>query len=245
MGITSKSTAKAILPLANSCHVDRQLRPKVNNYFLTVEKGNGFDLNRSMFERLVLKGYPHTTLSQQHRMRPEISDLVRQLTYPALRDADGTKNRKHTRGLQDDVIFLSHDRPEDENPEMKDNRELYPSSSKRNTYEAEMVLKIVRYLAQQGYGTEKLVVLTPYLGQLQLLQSILKTETDPVLNDLDSFDLVRAGLVTEATAKLTQRPLRLATIGQFLLKRLLFPVDRLPSHQTTIKAKRATSSSVA
>ena len=43
-------------------HANRQLRPKVNNYNLTVVKGDGFDLNRSLFERLVLKGYPHTRL---------------------------------------------------------------------------------------------------------------------------------------------------------------------------------------
>jgi superfamily I DNA and/or RNA helicase len=43
-------------------------------------------------------------------------------------------------------------------------------SSKQNMFEVEMVLKIVRYLIQQGYKTEDLVVLTPYLGQLQELQ---------------------------------------------------------------------------
>jgi hypothetical protein len=35
--------------------VHRQLCPKVNNYNLTVEKGDGFELNRSLFERLVLE----------------------------------------------------------------------------------------------------------------------------------------------------------------------------------------------
>ncbi len=56
----------------------------MNDYKLTVEKGEGYDLNRSLFERLVLKGYPHHTLKAQHRMRPEISRLVRELTYPDL-----------------------------------------------------------------------------------------------------------------------------------------------------------------
>lgn len=77
-----------------------------------------------------------------------------------------------------------------------------------------MVLKIVRYLGQQGYGTNKLVILTPYLGQLRALQQTLKADSDPVLNDLDSHDLVRAGLLTESAAKLAKRPIRLATIGQ-------------------------------
>jgi hypothetical protein len=89
-------------------------------------------------------------------------------------------------------------------------------SSKQNEYEAKMVLKIVKYLAQQGYGTDKMVVLTPYLGQLRKLQDELRTETDPVLNDLDSYDLIRAGLLTPGAAKTTKRRLRLATIGTFL-----------------------------
>ncbi|KAI9764248.1 MAG: hypothetical protein M1839_005971 [Geoglossum umbratile] len=77
----------------------RQLRPKVNNYALTVEKGDGYDLNRSLFERLVLAGYQHTTLRKQHRMSPEISSLVRHLTYPDLLDAPSTLNRDPIRGL--------------------------------------------------------------------------------------------------------------------------------------------------
>src|SRR5947207_6157264 len=77
----------------------KQLRPKVNNYNLTVEKGAGFDLNRSMFERLVVRGFPHTTLSKQHRMCPEISRLIRHLTYPDLLDAEKTQNRPKLRGF--------------------------------------------------------------------------------------------------------------------------------------------------
>ena len=77
-----------------------------------------------------------------------------------------------------------------------------------------MVLKIVRYLGQQGYGTDKIVILTPYLGQLRALQEALKKDNDPVLNDLDSHDLVRAGLISSSAAKLGKRPIRLATIGR-------------------------------
>ena len=180
---------------------------------LTVEKGEGYDLNRSLFERLVLKGYPHKTLTQQHRMRPEISSLIRQLTYPDLVDADSTKTRRDLLGVQDNVVFINHDHPEDELTGIADRRDVQASSSKQNTYEVEMVLKIVRYLAQQGYGTEKLVILTPYLGQLHKLRDALKKDNDPVLNDLDSHDLVRAGLLPAATASVNKKSIRLATIG--------------------------------
>ncbi|KAG2134156.1 AAA domain-containing protein, partial [Suillus bovinus] len=155
----------------------RQLRPKVKNYKLSVEKGDGFELNRSLFERLVLKGFPHETLTAQHRMRPEISAF-------------------------------------DDDSRISDKVDGVLSGSKKNTYEAEMVWKIVRYLAQQGYGTEELVVLTPYLGQLSQLQDVLKGDNDPVLNDLDSHDFIRAVLMPAAN-KTSKKRIRLATIDNY------------------------------
>jgi hypothetical protein len=193
----------------------KQLRPKVNNYALTVEKGEGFDLNVSLFERLVLAGVPHTTLSKQHRMRPEISALVRSLTYPELEDAEKTRGRPNLRGFQDNIIFVSHSRPELNAERIADRRDEGAKTSKENAYEAEMVLKCVRYLAQQGYGTDDIVVLTPYLGQLSLLLKTLSTENDPILNDLDSFELIRAGLLTPAGADISRRRLRISTIDNY------------------------------
>lgn len=199
----------------------KQLRPKVNNYKLTVEKGEGYDLNRSMFERLILKGFPHQTLHQQHRMRPEISSLIRSLTYPDLIDAPKTQGRSDIRGLQSNVVFISHEHREDEAMETANWKDMSSISSKQNRFEVDMVLKCVRYLAQQGYGTEKIVILTPYLGQLHLLQNALSQNNDPVLNDLDSFDLVRAGLLPAASAKLNKRSINLSTIGRSFLLQFL------------------------
>ncbi|KAI1989899.1 hypothetical protein LOZ53_003465 [Ophidiomyces ophidiicola] len=193
----------------------KQLRPKINNYNLTIEKGDGFDLNRSMFERLVLAGFPITTLTEQHRMRPEISHLIRHLTYSDLIDAEGTKNRPALRGFQDNVIFVNHEYPELQLQGVLDKRDLTAAGSKKNLFEVEMILNCVRYLGQQGYGTDKLVVLTPYLGQLHLLQKELSQSTDPVLNDLDSYDLVQAGLINPASANLKRRPLRISTIDNY------------------------------
>jgi hypothetical protein len=150
-------------------------------------------------------------------MRPEISDLIRHLTYPELSDAPSTQNRPNLLGIQDNVIFIHHEKPEDELREFSllqgTDGSSGSKSSKRNHYEVCLVLKILRYLGQQGYGTDKVAILTPYLGQLRALQQALRGDNDPVLNDLDSADLVRAGLVTEAAAKLTRKPIRLATIG--------------------------------
>lgn len=194
----------------------RQLRPKVNHYALTVEKGEGYDLNMSLFERLVLKGYPHTTLVSQHRMRPEISALIRHLTYPDLTDAPKTSGRPDLRGVQNNIVFIDHSQPEEDNKQLADRPDIGSKSSKQNIFEVEMVLKIVRYLIQQGYKTEELVVLTPYLGQLQKLQKVLSEEVDPVLNELDMNEFIRAGVTTKSSTKSSsqKKRLRLVTIGE-------------------------------
>lgn len=192
----------------------QQLRPKVNHYGLSAEAGKGYDLNRSLFERLILAGYPHTTLTKQHRMCPEISTFVRELSYPELQDDIKTLNRSPPRGLQDRVIFFNHEYPEVDFKEISDRRDEGSKGSKRNGFEVEIVLKIVKYLGQQGYGTDKLVILTPYLGQLHLLRDRLSKDNDPVLNDLDSYDLVKAGLLSQASAKQSKRTIKISTIGK-------------------------------
>lgn len=193
----------------------KQLRPKVATYELSVEKGEGYDLNRSLFERLVLRGFPHHVLTQQHRMRPEISALVRSLTYPDLLDAPSTKNRPALRGFQNNLIFVDHRQTEDDIKEVANWRNMTSLSSKQNGFEAKMVLRCVKYLLQQGYDRKNLVILTPYLGQLRLLQDELSKDNDLVLNDLDSMDLMRAGLAAPSSVPQSRKRLRLASIDNY------------------------------
>jgi len=146
-------------------------------------------------------------------MRPEISDLVRHLTYHDLVDAAGTQNRPDIRGIRDNVVFITHSHPEDEIQGVSEGRDGGAKSSKQNSFEISMVLKIIKYLGQQGYSTEDVAVLTPYLGQLSKLRAALAKDNDPYLSDMDMADLVRAGLVTAGAAKSNKKPLRLSTIG--------------------------------
>ncbi|KAJ4420638.1 hypothetical protein N0V82_004203 [Gnomoniopsis sp. IMI 355080] len=193
----------------------KQLRPKISNYNLTVEKGEGYDLNRSMFERLILQGHTHTTLQRQHRMHPDISVLVRELTYPDLEDDPKTELRVPICGLEDRVVFVNHSHAEEQYERLVDRRDPGAKASKENMFEAQMVLKIVKYLAQQGYKTHNLVVLTPYLGQLRLVRDMLMDEIDPLMNDLDSHELIQAGLLTRAAASVGKSPLRISTIDNY------------------------------
>jgi hypothetical protein len=193
----------------------KQLRPKVNNYNLTVEKGDGYDLNRSLFERLILKGYPHQTLTIQHRMRPEISTLIQHMTYASLSDAPSTLNRPDIIGLRDNVVFVDHRVLESDSQNIRDLADMAAPSSKQNEFECRMILQFVRYLAQQGYGSDKMIVLTPYLGQLRMLRDILQTENDPILNDLDKYDLARTGALGSISAQSQKRSIRISTVGKY------------------------------
>lgn len=192
----------------------KQLRPKINNYNLSVEKGEGYDLNVSLFERLIKQGHHFTTLQEQHRSHPDISQFSRLLAYEELKDMPKTLNREKIRGLKERVIFVNHEHPEELLDNVIDRRDPSSKASKKNTFEADMVLKTVKYLSQQGYRSENMVVLTPYMGQLSLLRQKLSEENDPYLNDLDTHELVRAGLMTQAAAKTSKGRLRLSTIGK-------------------------------
>ncbi|PSR97392.1 P-loop containing nucleoside triphosphate hydrolase protein [Coniella lustricola] len=193
----------------------KQLRPKINNYDLTVEKGSGYDLNRSLFERLVLDGYPCMALRKQHRMHPDISRLVRELAYPELQDGPKTTDRPPVRGLNGRVIFVNHTHPETQDERITDRRDPGTKSSKENLFEAQMVVKTVRYLAQQGYTTNDMVVLTPYLGQLRLIRDMLGNDIDPLLSDLDFYELIQAGILTKAAANVNKSRLRLSTVDNY------------------------------
>lgn len=191
----------------------KQLRPKVNNYGLSVEAGNGFDLNRSLFERLILRGMPHTVLRKQHRMAPELSCYARGLTYPELLDAPKTHDREKVRGLRGRVVFVHHETREGGDV-LSERRDPCSKGSKRNDFEAEMVMRCVKYMGQQGYSTSQLVILTPYLGQLRALSEVLrKNKHDPQMSELDRFELLRAGLMTHAETNIDKKPVRISTIG--------------------------------
>lgn len=213
----------------------KQLRPKINNYSLSVEKGEGFDLNRSLFERLILQGAKHVTLSKQHRMVPEISLFPRAMTYPDLVDGSKTSGRPAMRGIRDRVVFLNHSVPEESDGSLKDRRDTGSmKESKRNRFEAEMVLRCIKFCGQQGYMSSQIVILTPYLGQVRVLQDLLReNQHDPELSEMDKRDLIRAGLLSEAASKVDREPIRVSTIGKLaqggpILRVILTVLRQLP-----------------
>ena len=136
----------------------RQLRPKPNSYILARD----YHLNVSLFERLVTNGLPCVTLEVQHRMRPEISEIVSSKIYGgSLKDADSTKRYPHIKGMKHNLYFVDHKQPETLNSDLQ---------SPTNHHEATFLARLCSYLLQQGYRPEEITTLTPYTGQMFLLR---------------------------------------------------------------------------
>ena len=122
----------------------QQLRPKVESFQLTTVSGGGYKLDCSLFERLVLSKLPSVTLGVQHRMRPEISELIRNQTYPLLEDHPSVKNFPDVKGVTKNVVFIDHRVLED--GEMGDDKDnIHSLKTKSNNFEAELCIAIVRF----------------------------------------------------------------------------------------------------
>lgn len=208
----------------------QQLRPKVQNYDLSVDNPRGqIALDISLFERLVnprhgpsSAGLPFVTLETQRRMHPAISKLVRSTLYPNLQDFPSVEGYPTVKGMRRRLFWLDHDNKEDGK-----NEHLH-STSQTNTFEVNMVAALVRHLQRQGeYSSQDIAVLTPYLGQLRKLRAKLASFTDIILNDLDVTDLAKEAeddSSTDANAGPPRPPvakgsllkaLRLATVDNF------------------------------
>lgn len=66
-------------------------------------------------------------------MRPEISELLQRLTYPGMTSASDAPGPMALRGIRDNVVFINHSKPEDEDTDVRELREENAKSSKRNT----------------------------------------------------------------------------------------------------------------
>jgi hypothetical protein len=164
----------------------QQLRPKIEFFQLAVESKKNYNLDLSMFERLVrafeFRAY---ALSHQRRMRPCVSHLIRSI-YPQLKDHAKVHEYPDVQGTSSNVFFFDHNHPEDGE---KDDE----SSSKVNEFEAHMVVGFARYLLLQGYAPGEITILTPYLGQLKRLQTLLAKTTLVFIDDRDEEELDKLG----------------------------------------------------
>ncbi|OWZ08056.1 hypothetical protein PHMEG_00019462, partial [Phytophthora megakarya] len=166
----------------------KQLRPQITEYNLSVESavGKRFALDVSLFERLVApnSGLPFWMLTEQHRMRPQISQLLRMLFYPEVRDAREVLNTPPLLGLEKNVFFVNHCHAEGD---ASGTHALTRYHS--NDYEVEYIVGTLKYLVQQGYQPSDIAIITPYVGQLMKLRLALRGQFVLELNEFDNEEL--------------------------------------------------------
>ncbi len=155
----------------------KQLKPKPNHFDL--EKNYGLAV--SLFERLIMNKIDHSTLQVQHRMRPEIADLLRPHIYESLSDHESVLGREDVAGVGKNVFFIDHAQPEEANRDGD-------SKSHSNIHEVTFLVALCRYLLKQGYTPSQITILTMYRGQLLEIKKRMRR---------DDFDGVRVAAVDD------------------------------------------------
>ncbi|KAG0208402.1 hypothetical protein BGX28_000620 [Mortierella sp. GBA30] len=165
-----------------------QLRPQIELYHLSSDslKGQSYNLDRSLFERLVtakVNPVPSSQLTIQRRMRPEISSLIRNTLYPTLEDGGRVQLYPNVAGMGSNLYFMDHLHPED-------NKDQTGMQSFANDFEVQMVEALAHYLIKNGYSSSgDIAVLTPYLGQLSRLRERLKRSFVLMIDERDQDQL--------------------------------------------------------
>lgn len=137
----------------------QQLRPPVTVFRLAKQ----FNLDVSLFERLIKNGMEPSVLSVQHRMCPDIARLIVPSIYPHLTNHPSVLCYPEVQGMSTNVFFLTHNEPEMSDRDAK---------SHLNPYEAEMSLALARHLIIQGIKPSQITILTTYSGQFLYLRNM-------------------------------------------------------------------------
>ena len=135
----------------------KQLRPKATVY----ELAQKYNLEVSLFERMVMNSMDCKRLSIQHRMRPEIAALTKRIYDHEISDHESVCHFPDISGVCHNLFFIDHS-------QMETRIEFLQSYS--NDHEADFIVALCKYLLLQGYERKKITVLTMYTGQLLLLQ---------------------------------------------------------------------------
>ena len=166
----------------------KQLKPNPSVYALA----KYYKLDLSLFERMVNNKVDCACLELQHRMRPQISRLLR-FIYPNLKDHEVVSNYPNAKGVSSNVLFLNHDNKESCDAEGR---------SHSNVYEAEMAKNLCHHFLKQSYKAEQITVIALYTGQLFEIKRLMdKTRFEGVrLTTVDNYqgeenDIVIVSLV--------------------------------------------------
>ncbi|XP_049949017.1 NFX1-type zinc finger-containing protein 1-like [Schistocerca serialis cubense] len=137
----------------------KQLRPSTAVF----ELAKNFNFDISLFERMLQNGMQYDCLEVQHRMRPEIANLITPMIYPTLKSAPSVYQYEKVKGVTKNLFFINHRFHEEEVSEIV---------SCRNLFEAEFLIALCRYLLLQGYEETEITILTTYSGQMFYLRKL-------------------------------------------------------------------------
>lgn len=232
-----------------------QLRPKISKKMLSAEQdsdGLRYNLDESLFERLAnfrLPShhistresedtddpirFPVEQLDHQRRMHPSIASLVRGTLYPNLCDHARTHSYDGVVGFKRRLFWLDHRNTEDpDDPED-------PMRSKTNTWEAEMVISVVKHLCkQEHYKAGDIAILTPYVGQLRLLRDQLEGIVDLIIAKQDQADLDESETEEDANGSRNRNNRRIVGKGKLLDQVRIATVDNFqarPSYSAALE----------
>ena len=142
-----------------------------------------YNIDVSLFERFVKNDFPSVRLniqvncransfyshclmrSFQHRMRPEICQLMTHFYSDLQNHKSVLTDRPNMIGVTHNLYFINHNHPE----EM-----IAEGNSKQNVFEAEYVIALAHFLLKQGYDKSQLTILVMYMGQRALISRLMK-----------------------------------------------------------------------
>ena len=155
----------------------QQLRPKPNDYHLATE----YNLEVSLFERLTKNNFPYATLEVQHRMRPEIVQLICPHIYENLTNAAEVHEYEEIKGMKHSLFFIDHAVAEDDN-----GKEM---TSHSNEFEATFAVQLCCYFIKRGYYQHQITILTMYSGQVLKIKKMLRQNSimEVRISSVDDF----------------------------------------------------------
>ncbi|XP_049816896.1 NFX1-type zinc finger-containing protein 1-like [Schistocerca nitens] len=139
-----------------------QLRPSTSVYELRQK----YNLDLSLFERMLNNGVHCEILKTQHRMRSEFVRLLVPAIYPAIKTHASVKKYEEIAGVVGNLFFITHQQTEEEVPGLK---------SYRNPHEGDFLVALCRHLILQGHAPENITILTTYVAQVFYIQQKLKS----------------------------------------------------------------------
>ncbi|KAM4012467.1 LOW QUALITY PROTEIN: NFX1-type zinc finger-containing protein 1-like [Anomaloglossus baeobatrachus] len=142
----------------------QQLRPSANVYDLA----KNFNLEVSLFERLIQSDLPFVRLNYQHRMRPEIARLLTPHIYSQLENHPSVLNYENIKGVSTNLFFVQHEFLE---------QEIQDGRSHENKHEAGFIVELCKYFLHQEYKPSQITILTTYTGQLFCLRKLMPAKT--------------------------------------------------------------------